>query len=119
MGVPPVMCGNYGILQNQTLTGYFAERRRVFVARSRHKNCVERNRGASPYGILIQPGAHGKHFRGGGGGCPARLGGGKGSEGCWVELGASAQTWPQHPRSPSLLVTGEVADVGTRYHRRL
>jgi hypothetical protein len=26
------------------------------VARSRHKNGVERNRGADPYGILIQPG---------------------------------------------------------------
>src|SRR5262245_37302128 len=32
------------------------ERIRVFVARSRHKNAVERNRGADRYGILIQPG---------------------------------------------------------------
>jgi hypothetical protein len=41
---------------------------RVFVARSRHKNAVELNRGTVSYGILIQPEPHGKHFRGGVGG---------------------------------------------------
>jgi hypothetical protein len=32
-----------------------AERRSVFVARSRHKNAVERNRCSAPFGIVIQP----------------------------------------------------------------
>jgi hypothetical protein len=58
-----------------------AERRRVFVARSRHKNFVELNRCAIPFGILIQPVPLEKRFRGGVGGWPMRLGGGKGDEG--------------------------------------
>jgi hypothetical protein len=39
-----------------------AERRRVFVARSRHNNGVERNRGAGPYGILRRPAPLGKNI---------------------------------------------------------
>jgi hypothetical protein len=51
------------------------------VARSRHKNFVELNRCATPYGILIQPDPLEKRFRGGVDGWPALLGGGKGNEG--------------------------------------
>jgi hypothetical protein len=43
------------------------------VARSRHKNCGERHRGATPCGMLIQPDPLEKRFRGGVGGWPTRL----------------------------------------------
>src|SRR5262245_10226965 len=56
------------------------QRVRVFVARSRHNNGVERNRGAISYGILIQAPALEKRFRGGVGGWLVFLGGRKGPE---------------------------------------
>src|SRR5215510_4429148 len=40
-----------------------AERRSVFVARSRYQNGVERTRGTTSYGILRQPAPLGKHIR--------------------------------------------------------
>jgi hypothetical protein len=58
-----------------------SQRRRVFVARSRHKNFVELNRCATLFGILVQPDLLEKRFRGGVGGWPTFLGGGKGDEG--------------------------------------
>jgi hypothetical protein len=58
-----------------------AERRSVFVARRRHKNVVERNRGATPFGMLIQPEPLEKRFRGGVGRWSTLLGGGKGDAG--------------------------------------
>jgi hypothetical protein len=54
---------------------------RVFVARRRHKNSVELNRGTVSYGILIQPEPRGKNFRGDAGGWLMVLGGGKGHAG--------------------------------------
>jgi hypothetical protein len=54
---------------------------RVFVARSRHKNSVERNRGTVSYGILIQRAPLEKRFGGDVGGGPMRLGGIQGDEG--------------------------------------
>jgi hypothetical protein len=50
------------------------------VARSRHKNAVERNRGTTPYGILIQRGRLRKRFRGSVDRRPSILGGGRRGE---------------------------------------
>ena len=45
------------------MQGVSTLRRSVFVARSRHKNAVERNRSGSPFGILRQAAPLGKHIR--------------------------------------------------------
>jgi hypothetical protein len=78
-----------------------AERKSVFVARSRHNNAVERNRGTISYGILIQRAPLEKRFRGAVGGEPLRLGGRQGDEG----PGAGSDPGPPERGGSGLLAT--------------
>src|SRR5919109_1932764 len=74
---------------------------RVFVARSRHKYAVERNRGTVSYGILIQRAPLEKPFRGDVGGGPMRLGGRQGHEG----QGAGSDPGPPERGCSGLVAT--------------
>src|SRR5919109_1234297 len=74
---------------------------RVFVARSRHKNAVERNRGTVSSGILIQRGSLEKRFHGDVGGGPMRLGGRPGAEG----QGAGSDRGPPERGGSGLVAT--------------